>query len=378
MAELHLRATLGPIIKEEEREADPLKSDQVKRKWKLRSLRSRWEIPLIRSKGAILVLLWNALVFGYQLILLNLFLSTNSLIQSSSYSQPILLMVYFVLSPILYPVAGWLADVHYGRHAVMRYSMFLMWVGSLVLLLGQFIVSMILLKEEDHDCDMVDVADVVEDISFAIVFTLNIFSLAGFHSNVIPFGMDQMPDSSTEQLKSFIRWYYWTRNIGVTVNMMVVFVVAQVVQCRSTGANENQCRSTGANENETGGQFYRLLSLITSAFFITIALSLDFVFSEVLNKDHKKQNPMQVVKKVLLYTVKHKRPVRRSAFTFNPSFNPTRIDYAMSYFGGPFTFEQVENVKTFLNMLKMITIFGCFVFLQTGVSVYVFTFKCKQ
>ena len=349
MAQLHLRATSGPIIKEEEREADPLKSDQVKRKWKLRSLRSCWEIPLIRSKGAILVLSWNALFFGYQLILLNLFLSTNSLIQSSSYSQPIVLMVYFVLSPILYPVAGWLADVRYGRHAVMRYSMFLTWVGSLVLLLEQFIVNIL----------PSDVNDKVEDIFFVIVFILNIFSLAGFHTNVIPFGMDQMPDSSTEQLKSFIRWYYWTRNIGVTINM-VVFVAA--------------CHCT---EPESG-KFYRLLSLITSAFFITIALSLDFVFSEVLNKDHKKQNPMQVVKKVLMYTVKHKRPVRRSAFTFNPSFNPTRIDYAMSYFGGPFTFEQVENVKTFLNMLKMITIFGCFVFLQTGVSVYVFTFKCKQ
>ena len=112
-----------------------------------------------------------------------------------------------------------------------------------------------------------------------------------------------MPDSSTEQLKSFIRWYYWTRNIGVTVNM-VMFVVA--------------CLSTRANES---GQFYHLLSPLTSAFFITVALSLDFVFSDVLNKDHKKQNPRQVVKKVLMYSVKHQRLVRRSAFTFNPSFN---------------------------------------------------------
>ena len=350
MAQLHLRATLGSINKEEEKDADPPKLDQVRRKWELRSLCRCWEIPLIRSKGAILVLSWNALVFGYQLILLNLFLSSSNLIPSTWYSTLSVLMVYFVLSPILYPVAGWLADVHYGRHAVVRYSMLLMWVGSLVLLLEQFIVS--ILPEEHHA--------VVEGVLFAIVFTLNMFSLAGFHTNVIPFGMDQMPDSSTEQLKSFIRWYYWTRNIGVTVNM-VVFVVA--------------CLSTRANES---GQFYHLLSLLTSAFFITIALSLDFVFSEVLNKDHKKQNPMQVVKKVLMYTVKHKKPVRRSAFTFNPSFNPTRIDYATGYFGGPFTFEQVENVKTFLNMLKMITVFGCFVFLQTGVSVYVFTFKCKQ
>ena len=139
---------------------------------------------------------------------------------------------------------------------------------------------------------------------------------------------------------------------------MVVFVVT--------------CLSTRANES---GQLNHILFLLTSAFFITIALSLDFVFSEVLNKDHKKQNPMQVVKKVLMYSVKHKRPLRRSAFMFNPSFNPTRIDYAMSYFGGPFTFEQVENVKTFLNMLKIITVFGCFVFLQIGVSVCVFTFK---
>ena len=343
MAQLHLRATLGSIDKEEEREdADIPKSIRVRKKWELGSLCRCWEVPLIRSRGAILVLSWNALVFGYQFILLKLILSSSSLIPSTWYSTLSALMIYFVLSPILYPVAGWLADVHYGRHTVMRYSMLLMWFGSLVLLLEQFIVS--LLPREHHA--------VVEGVLFAVVFTLNMFSLAGFHTNVIPFGMDQMPDSSTEQLKSFIRWYYWTRNIGVTVNM-VMFVVA--------------CLSTRANES---GQFYHLLSLLTSAFFITIALSLDFVFSEVLNKDHKKQNPMQVVKKVLTYAVKHKRPVRRSAFTFNPNFNPTRIDYAMSYFGGPFTFEQVENVKTFLNMLKIITVFGCFVFLQTGVGVH--------
>ena len=312
------------------------KTAQTKPEGKIWLTIKQWEVPLIRKRGAILVLTWNAFVFGYQFIFLHLILSSNSLIPSTWYSTLAVFMIYFVFSKLLYPLAGWLADVHYGRHAVMRYSMILMWIGSLVLLLEQVVVHVT--SKDKHA--------IVEGLFFTVVFLLNMFSLAGFHTNILPFAMDQMPDGSTEQFKAVIRWYYWTRNIGVTVyNLLYVTACFAGVPVQSSAA----------------------IPVVLSAFFITLAVSSDFIYCGVLKKDHKKQNPMQEVRQVLLYTAKHGQPKRRSAFTYNPTFNPKRIDYAMKYFGGPFSYEQVENVKTFLNMLKVISVFGCFVFLQSAV-----------
>ena len=60
--------------------------------------------------------------------------------------------------------------------------------------------------------------------------------------------------------------------------------------------------------------------------------------------------------KVLKYAAKHKYPVQRSAFTYCENERPTRLDYGKSKYGGPFTTEQVEDVKTFWRILVVIII----------------------
>lgn len=326
------------VEKQEHDAAEPKPREKVQRR------QCGCDVQVLRSKGAILVLSWNLLVFGYQFILLHLLLS------SSLFPTPrpeitsfCVFLFYFSISKLLYPLAGWLADVHYGRHKVMQYSMRLMWMGCLVLLLQQLVVNLVPNDNEYRRA--------VEAPLFTIVFLLDMFSLAGFHTNIIPFGIDQMPEASTEQLKAFIRWYYWTRNLGVTVNLLVNVFVCLVMK----------------NE-QYNDHYFSITSVVVSGLLISLALCSDFLFSNILNKEHKKHNPMQDVRRVLTYAAKHKQPVRRSALTFNPKFNPTRIDYAMDYFGGPFTYEQVEDVKTFLNMLNVLAVLGCFVFLLSSVS----------
>ena len=61
---------------------------------------------------------------------------------------------------------------------------------------------------------------------------------------------------------------------------------------------------------------------------------------------------------VIKYTIKHKHPQFRSAFTYCEDELPSRIDFGKSKYGGPFTTEQVEDVKTFLRCLPLISIFG--------------------
>ena len=63
------------------------------------------------------------------------------------------------------------------------------------------------------------------------------------------------------------------------------------------------------------------------------------------------QNPLKTVLSVLKYAATHKHPVRRSAFTYSEDEIPSRINLGKSKYGGPFTTEQVEDVKTFFRLL---------------------------
>jgi peptide/histidine transporter 3/4 len=51
--------------------------------------------------------------------------------------------------------------------------------------------------------------------------------------------------------------------------------------------------------------------------------------------------------------LKHKHPERRSAFTYCEDELPSRLDFGKSKYGGPFTTEQVEDVKIFFGILGM-------------------------
>ena len=74
-----------------------------------------------------------------------------------------------------------------------------------------------------------------------------------------------------------------------------------------------------------------------------------------------KMNPFKTIFKILQYTWKHKYPERRSAFTYWENKEPSRIDFGKQKYGGPFTNEEVEDMKTFFRLLiLMLSLFGFF------------------
>ena len=64
-------------------------------------------------------------------------------------------------------------------------------------------------------------------------------------------------------------------------------------------------------------------------------------------------NPVTLICKVLNYAIHHSQPVRRSAFTYGEP-HPSRLDIAKERYGGPFTTEQVEDVKSFWKILGLL------------------------
>ena len=86
--------------------------------------------------------------------------------------------------------------------------------------------------------------------------------------------------------------------------------------------------------------------------------------------DKIRGNPYKLVANVLLFALKHKSPIRRSAFTFCEDELPSRIDFSKRRYGGPYSTDQVENVKVLLNILKILFSSGLVLFLEFALNYF--------
>ena len=70
--------------------------------------------------------------------------------------------------------------------------------------------------------------------------------------------------------------------------------------------------------------------------------------------DSGSRNPYKLVYKVIKFAAQHKSPIHRSAFTYCEDELPSRMDLAKDKYGGPFSTEQVEDVKAFFGILRVL------------------------
>ena len=264
----------------------------------------------VKNKGAVLILILSYLVtnvYSYILYAASRQISTQAILG---------------ITGLTLPLAGWLADVRYGRYNVLSFCLWMMWISSLLLTLTLVVADFTNFKHENI-------------LVVTILIPLGI-GWGGFQANVIQFGIDQLTDASTRELKSFIAWYSWT----IIANQMVLYYILTCVQ------------------------YEQLLNSFLICCSVTVALTLKLLFKSVLVKEPITHNPCKLVYQVISYAIKHKYPRLRSAFTYCEDVIPSRIDFGKSKYGGPFTTEQVENVKTLLRIIVVLSI-GCVVY---GVS----------
>ena len=105
-----------------------------------------------------------------------------------------------------------------------------------------------------------------------------------------------------------------------------------------------------------------LIYLSFSFLSLSVVLITDCLCHKWLDVHYKKSNPFKTILKVLNYARKTKYPERRSAFTYIDEEEPSRLDYGKHKFGGPFTEEKVEDVKTIFRLLPLfLSVFGALV-----------------
>ena len=255
-------------------------------------------IRLFRSKGGFLVLIWT--FFAFTVLTSPTFINTKNL-------------PYYGLAAVCFPIFGCLSDMYIRRYKVVRYSLWLIW--------SSLIFYNVLLVLELH---VLESLVLVKMKLVAQVSTL--VGLAGLLANTIQFGIDQLTDASSSDITSYISWYIWS----LSLSYFVAF--SQICLC-------------GVYNTATSFFFLPLLG--------TLAIVSDFLLSKWLVKEPVTNNPFKLIHQVLRYAVKNKYPRLRSAFTYWEDKPYSRIDLGKSKYGGPFTTEQVEDVKTFFRILAI-------------------------
>ena len=168
---------------------------------------------------------------------------------------------------------------------------------------------------------------VLYSVSIALVSLGN----ASFSAAILPFITDQVIGATADELSTLIYWYVWADNFGFglsfTISSLAIVPYINVVDVATAS----------------------IFAICLAAIIVT-----DCLCQPWLDKTHKATNPIKLIIQVLNYTRKHSYPERRSAFTYLDEEQPARIDFGKDKFGGPFTEEEVEDVKTVLRLLPLL------------------------
>ena len=252
------------------------------------------------------------------------------------------------VSLLLFPLFGLIADVY-----LTRYRTILVSLGSLVAFLIVTLVMLVLVNTIGfliHHKHM-DI-DLIWSATLAGFFLVVVTSIGPFEANAIQFGMDQLLDASSSQLSAFIHWYFWSMHLGqeVVFGVALTFVFA-IPEIHFLQLSNHEVRLTSLT-TVCVSQVVWLSCILCSSFLLHNAKESMYVAKVGLN-------PFKKMWRVIVFAWKNKYPLNRSAFTYCEDNVPSRIDLGKCQYGGPFTVEEVEDVKTFFQLLiLLVTLFG--------------------
>ncbi len=165
-------------------------------------------------------------------------------------------------------------------------------------------------------------------------------------TNLFQLALEQNPGASAQQLSSLASWFLFSTTLGLWLSKL-------------TGVTYVDC---AASSIETTSQYLPCLK-IASAIFMTVLLSSYLILKHHLLDNFPVSYASRQIYLVLKYALTHNAPQKRSALTYWEEAPPSRLNLGKTKYGGPFTNEQVEDVRTFCQM-SMLCVFT-FLFLIT-------------
>ena len=301
----------------------------------------------IQSKAARLILLWNFSV----LLAYKMFFDINTIVQiSHDISIPIIVAAAFTFIAVLSPVAGLLTDVKFSRFRAVQCTSYA--IGFKVAILFLVLNVIVILWYEKISKPLLHIL-----ISILCVIVLMVTVYVVFIINDIQFGMDQLHDSPTEDSILYIHWYVW---IYYTCSLITQIVWNLMLYEGFYVETLNTIRMFG--------YIMANLELIATISLLTVSLCVVHYKKVWFLLEPAGVNPYKLVYRVVKFAYQHKVPLRRSAFTYCDEESPTRLDVGKHKYGGPFTTKQVEDVKAFWGILKVLITIGPAFLLQTAMQ----------
>lgn len=269
----------------------------------------------LKQKSLIVLLVWSFAAF----IVGNYVVRRFVLPQDVPYDKLRFLLITFCA--IIAFLASWvIANTFISRYKAIKVSLCIMLLGTMLYSLYLSLRSVVSL-----DYRTVNAVDLVMGIIMCTGFI-------GFQANIVQFAMDQLRDSSADEISFFINLYMWTFFASEVLIQIMHYCVCQN---------------------------YEAYTFLLIPILVTIALCSDFFFGHLLFKDNAVSlNPMKLIFKVLLYAARNKYPQDRSTHDLWDRKRNSRLDLAKRLYGGPFSAEQVQDVKKFFRIYLLVAI-GC-------------------
>ena len=257
-------------------------------------------------------------MFSYGVLIGHYVIDSTSLTNDTPVADVIPFVLYYLILP-LYLVIGLVADVCVGRYRVMVASIYCAFVGWLILCVSFYITQ----------------SDIAQATLITIGFFIGTVGAAGIKSIAVPFNIDQLIGATADELSNVIYWHCFGYPLGyILVGTMSCLII--------------------------DGLYRRAVCLSNSGVTITVVIATYYLLRHHIETTPLIGSPIKLIIKVLNYAKKNKYPKNRSALTYWEESAPSRLDLGKDKYGGPFTEEEVEDVKTVLRLFPMLLcIFGC-------------------
>ena len=213
-----------------------------------------------------------------------------------------------------FPFFGLLADVWIGRYKAIL-------IGIVLCFLSWIIIGIEVIVYSLYD------SDTVLWSFYVIAFVFQFCGYSSFTANIIQYNIDQLVGASANELNSVIYWHI------LCEQLLALFFYP--LQCLFND------------------KYFIMTLFLASGLSVSLVLVSHSFLKHKLENLSLIKNPIKLIVRVLCYARKHKYPENRSALTYWEEEAPSRLDLGKGKYGGPFSEEEVEDVKTFFRMLPL-------------------------
>ena len=279
-----------------------------------KQLARKWQPLLHITPSAVLVLVWSYLMHSYYIIG-SRFVGgfATEVAPATWYKYGLVIIICFGYCS--FPILGLVADVWIGRYKAILIGIVLCFISWIIIGIGYILESYF--------------------ESEAVLWTFNSFvsivhfcGYSSFTANIIQYNIDQLVGASADELNSVIYWHILSEPL--------VHFLFYLLQCLFYSS-----------------KYFIIITFIASGVSVSLVLVSHSFFKHKLENISLIKNPIKLIVRVLCYARKHKYPENRSALTYWEEEAPSRLDLGKDKYGGPFTEEEVEDVKTVFRMLPL-------------------------